>query len=321
MLLLNIQTATPFILCHPIVKDLSLAHPVHCCRYFDRDVQCIRNYFRKKFNYESERFPVFSDVVRTDGIDVEVEASGFTREMQKSFDEALCETNNSETGDESDSDEDGDDGDDEDGDSEAERDDVTCDAELPGCHSSDLLPAVSANETLDVADEFGDLTTQNKSPQPLVPAVAEEKPTTAVENPCSGNEAYQLGDCHGTELSASLSAEDDDIENDDIVDAADDLSDLTNQNRATRPFRDAPTVDAEYASSGDEFADSGREMALRTKRGIDVRVVKQKIKTQHERQRAKQTARRTVKRGEAAIVTRARRLNNETIQQRAGWDF
>ena len=292
------------------MKDLSLAHPVYCCRYFDRDVQCIRNYFRKKFNYESERFPAFSDVVREEGIDVEVEASGFTREMQKSFDEALCETNKTEKGNESD-----DDDDDDDGGSEAERDDVTCDTER--CQSSDPSPNLSTKETSDIAEDFADLTTENKSIQYLVPIVAEEKPAASGENACSGDEAYQLGDYHGTDLPSSLSA---DIENA-VVNAVDDLYDLTNQNRSTQPFRDAPTVDAEKPSSGDESADSGPEIPSRMKHGIDVRIVKQKVKTQHERRQAKQTARRAVKRGEAAIVTRARRHHNDTIQQRAGWDF
>ena len=30
--------------------------------YFDRDVECIRDFFRRRFNFESETFPKFSDV-------------------------------------------------------------------------------------------------------------------------------------------------------------------------------------------------------------------------------------------------------------------
>ena len=30
--------------------------------YFDRDVQCIRDFFKRRFNYESELFPKFSDI-------------------------------------------------------------------------------------------------------------------------------------------------------------------------------------------------------------------------------------------------------------------
>lgn len=31
-------------------------------RYFDRDVQCIRTFFRRRFDYESELYPKFTDV-------------------------------------------------------------------------------------------------------------------------------------------------------------------------------------------------------------------------------------------------------------------
>lgn len=32
------------------------------CRYFDRDVKCIRDFFMKHFSYESELYPTFSDI-------------------------------------------------------------------------------------------------------------------------------------------------------------------------------------------------------------------------------------------------------------------
>ncbi|XP_059999307.1 serine/threonine-protein kinase RIO2 isoform X2 [Lagenorhynchus albirostris] len=50
--------------------------------YFDRDVKCIRDFFMKRFSYESELFPAFSDIRREDSLDVEVSASGYTKEMQ-----------------------------------------------------------------------------------------------------------------------------------------------------------------------------------------------------------------------------------------------
>jgi RIO kinase 2 len=51
--------------------------------YFNRDVDCIRTFFEKRFRYKSTVWPRFSTVVR-DGkrefnLDVEVEASGFGR--------------------------------------------------------------------------------------------------------------------------------------------------------------------------------------------------------------------------------------------------
>lgn len=51
-------------------------------RYFDRDVKCIREFFMKRFSYESELYPTFSDIRKEDSLDVEVSASGYTKEMQ-----------------------------------------------------------------------------------------------------------------------------------------------------------------------------------------------------------------------------------------------
>ena len=40
---------------------IALLNPPH--RYFERDVQCIREFFRRKFSYDSELYPTLSDVV------------------------------------------------------------------------------------------------------------------------------------------------------------------------------------------------------------------------------------------------------------------
>ncbi|XP_046416010.1 serine/threonine-protein kinase RIO2 [Neodiprion fabricii] len=50
---------------------------------FDRDVNCIRDFFRRRFAYESEFHPKFSDISREDCIDIEVSASGLTKKMEK----------------------------------------------------------------------------------------------------------------------------------------------------------------------------------------------------------------------------------------------
>lgn len=60
---------------------VSTSHP-NAEWYFDRDVKCIRDFFMKRFSYESELYPAFSDIRREDSLDVEVSASGYTKEMQ-----------------------------------------------------------------------------------------------------------------------------------------------------------------------------------------------------------------------------------------------
>ncbi|NXK00491.1 RIOK2 kinase, partial [Corythaixoides concolor] len=51
--------------------------------YFDRDVNCIKEFFKKRFNYESELFPAFKDTRRECSLDREIAASGYTKEMQE----------------------------------------------------------------------------------------------------------------------------------------------------------------------------------------------------------------------------------------------
>ncbi|NWU93203.1 RIOK2 kinase, partial [Upupa epops] len=50
--------------------------------YFDRDVNCIKEFFKKRFNYESELFPTFADIRRECSLDREIAASGYAKEMQ-----------------------------------------------------------------------------------------------------------------------------------------------------------------------------------------------------------------------------------------------
>ena len=59
---------------------VSTSHP-NAEYYFNRDVECVRSYFRKKFNFEAESYPIFDrDVEKQFSLDKELSASGFTPE-------------------------------------------------------------------------------------------------------------------------------------------------------------------------------------------------------------------------------------------------
>jgi len=70
----------------PIIIDfpqmVSTAHP-DAKMFFDRDVTCIRDFFKRRFDYESELAPCFDDICRVDAIDAELLASGVTKQMEK----------------------------------------------------------------------------------------------------------------------------------------------------------------------------------------------------------------------------------------------
>lgn len=52
--------------------------------YFNRDVDCIKTFFKKRFGYESRLYPIFTrDIKLEKRLDIEVSASGFSKEMEK----------------------------------------------------------------------------------------------------------------------------------------------------------------------------------------------------------------------------------------------
>lgn len=83
----------------PILIDFpqitSFSHP-QAQDYFDRDVECIKSYFRKRYHFESsEPGPLFEEALERRNtskrrmLDVEIEAMGFNRKMGKELEEAL----------------------------------------------------------------------------------------------------------------------------------------------------------------------------------------------------------------------------------------
>jgi len=83
----------------PILIDFpqitSFSHP-QAQEYFDRDIECIKSYFRKRYHFESsESGPLFEEALKRRNtskrrmLDVEIEAMGFNRRKGKELEEAL----------------------------------------------------------------------------------------------------------------------------------------------------------------------------------------------------------------------------------------
>ncbi|OAX85566.1 Atypical/RIO/RIO2 protein kinase [Emergomyces africanus] len=83
-----------------LIKEemVSVDHP-NAEMYFDRDVQCIKRYFQRRFGFVSdEKGPFFKDAKKLVGtkkggarLDVEVEASGFSRKMARELEAYMKE--------------------------------------------------------------------------------------------------------------------------------------------------------------------------------------------------------------------------------------
>jgi RIO kinase 2 len=79
----------------PVVIDfpqmVSIDH-ANAKEYFERDVKCIKDFFLKKFRYTSdEEGPFWSDVKRVGKLDIEVEASGFSKKQAKELEKYMKE--------------------------------------------------------------------------------------------------------------------------------------------------------------------------------------------------------------------------------------
>lgn len=82
---------TPIIIDFP--QMLSITHP-NAEFYFDRDVACIKRFFSRRFNFESdEPGPFFAAAIKGSDkerrLDVEVEATGFSRKMAKELEKYI----------------------------------------------------------------------------------------------------------------------------------------------------------------------------------------------------------------------------------------
>lgn len=79
----------------PIVIDfpqmISTDHP-NAKEQFDRDVQCIKTFFDRRFRYTADDDgPHWSDIKRVGKLDIEVQASGFSKKQWKELEKYMKE--------------------------------------------------------------------------------------------------------------------------------------------------------------------------------------------------------------------------------------
>ncbi|KZT05936.1 RIO1-domain-containing protein [Laetiporus sulphureus 93-53] len=99
-ILIRRDTGDPVVIDFP--QMVSTSH-MNAEMYFNRDVECIRKFFRKRFRYESKLYPRFSSMRNDeDGegfqLDVIVAASGFKNQDQRMLEEYMSNVAGSEGG-------------------------------------------------------------------------------------------------------------------------------------------------------------------------------------------------------------------------------
>uniref|UniRef100_A0A3P8U235 Serine/threonine-protein kinase RIO2 n=1 Tax=Amphiprion percula TaxID=161767 RepID=A0A3P8U235_AMPPE len=259
---------------------VSTSHP-NAEWYFDRDVKCIRDFFAKRFNYESELFPTFKDVRRSYSLDVDVSASGFTKDLER--DGALLHPAGPEEDD---------DGDEEEGEDEEEETDEEAERE-ESLDMEEYKHAMLELEGLKVSDTHANIQDQE-----------EEKSENREEEKETETTSTSRGDEETEALEEELKEADDECP---------ELTDLSACNKEFKPFRDSDSL-LHIAEHRRKRTDSEGTMgSIGSCSTIPPDVVRQKVRRQLTKQQ-KAAQRRRLQKGEANLVTKSRRENQNNIK-------
>ncbi|XP_019956354.1 serine/threonine-protein kinase RIO2 [Paralichthys olivaceus] len=252
--------------------------------YFDRDVKCIRDFFAKRYNYESELFPTFKDIRRSCSLDVEVSASGFTKDLQEDS-EFLHPAGP-----------DGEEDEDEEEDIDEEATDEEVEREEENVDMEEYKHAMLELEGLKVSDAHEDEEEEEESEQKeteTAPVVtSDEKPEEGLEEELKEAE-----------------------------DECPELEELSTSNKEFKPFRDSDSL-LHLAEHRRRRTDSEGTMgSIGSCSTIPPEVVREKVRRQLSKQQ-KAAQRRRLQKGEANLVTKSRRDNQNNIKSSMeGADF
>ncbi|XP_012719037.2 serine/threonine-protein kinase RIO2 [Fundulus heteroclitus] len=255
---------------------VSTSHP-NAEWYFDRDVKCIRDFFAKRYNYESELFPTFKDIRRSHSLDVEVSASGFTKDLESNA-EFLHPAGPDEEELEDDSEEETSDEEEEKGEEGFDIDEYK--------HAMLELEGLKVSETSAGTQDWEERIDGSKEDAP-------EAVSTAA--------GHEEG---GREFEEELKEAEDECP---------ELAELSSSNKEFKPFRDSDSLQqtAEHRRRRtDSEATTGSIGGCST---IPPDVVRQKVRRQLTKQQ-KAAQRRRLQKGEANLVTKSRRENQNNIK-------
>ncbi|XP_056232454.1 serine/threonine-protein kinase RIO2 [Seriola aureovittata] len=259
---------------------VSTSHP-NAEWYFDRDVKCIRDFFAKRYNYESELFPTFKDIRRSYSLDVEVSASGFTKDLEKDGELLHPAGPEGEEGDEEE------DSDEEATDEEVEREEENVDME-------DYKHAMLELEGLKVSDTHAGRQDEEEEKSEK----REEQKETETSTAARSDEESEK------DLEEELK---------EAVDECPELAELSASNKEFKPFRDSDSL-LHLAEHRRRRTDSEATMgSIGSCSTIPPEVVRQKVRRQLTKQQ-KAAQRRRLQKGEANLVTKSRRENQNNIK-------
>lgn len=325
------EDAKPILIDFP--QMVSTSH-LNAKMYFDRDVACVRQLFKKKFGYESTEYPTFESLIREDDIDVEVACSGFgiTKGMVDDLLQVMtklkttqltsnifinfnfCYSLAQEYGMQ-----------------ENSSDDET-DSEDDQQNKTDESTNYSEKELTEFRKQVEDEIEKaaNKAPKKFDPiqnyiqSVSTElgninlspADTTHDDTFEDAIDIPPPSPSHPFTLPQVTMKSDDDeegasISSNDLQDENDDLADLDPNSRAYR-FKMVEKVLSD-ARSHRSFSTTASTIAPS--------VIKDRIKKNIDLKEQREVRKRCIAKGEANAVTRGRKENTSTVKEYAGWDF
>ncbi|XP_072372458.1 serine/threonine-protein kinase RIO2 isoform X2 [Scyliorhinus torazame] len=289
---------------HAVVMELINGFPM----YFNRDVKCIRDFFIRRFNYESELYPTFKDIRKESSLDVEIAVSGYTKELQE--DAELLDASGPEQ---------------EGVETEFSEDDLDGDEIKFSNKASESKDFVPENKT-----EPGEFPISDWNMFEKIHKEGAEK--DEIDNIDLGNLKINLdyveSECtetfcavklpgvvtehdleHATETSHHVGRNDEGSRDED---ECPDLVGLSTQNKEFRPFRNELSLmhTNEHRQRTTSVSSVGSLLSTST---IPPDVIKRKVKQQLTKQQ-KAATRRRLQKGEANIYTKQRRENIQTIK-------
>ncbi|XP_033349490.1 serine/threonine-protein kinase RIO2 isoform X1 [Bombus vosnesenskii] len=248
--------------------------------YFERDVNCVRDFFKRRFAYESELYPTFQDISREDCIDVEIKASGITKQMEKDLlreigmveveDEEIEEDCNEDTNEEN---------------KNTNESEINyLQLEVENSVRNEFMCTSKKTSEDSETNEKEDSTVLSVEDRILEEGVKKIDMGKSVGN-LIGKKSYDLNVKHNKEITNSFlftetcNPEDDDVE---------------------------------------KFNDSKSMYSSMTASTIAPELIKKKVKIALQKREKREQSRRILVKGEANAITRVRRENRDTIKQSTG---
>lgn len=290
--------------------------------FFERDVNCVREMFRRKFGYESEDYPKFSDLEREDNLDTEVHCTGYgvSKEMEKDLLQEYGMISD---------DDDEDEKEDVDLESKGKHNSLATEEEITACRQqlekevafSETKKSDKANDSIrryiESCSQYFDsmkLETETKTHADFVMPIntepVEESKVSIREHSKEINNP--INEQQNDNCSRKVTSDEHSISSNDLE--TDDIPELVNVDPNSRIYR--------FKMIEKMLNDTRSQRSYSTTAStIAPSVITDRIRRNMDLKESREVRKRCVAKGEASAIHRHRKENKDVVKQYAGWEF